>query len=844
MKKLRELKEELNIPMIGQTFSRDLMPQLNPAFLNYLKSQNIQYTSKTLNTNTLKSTQSEFDFHKVLNLMDKKDSDRIFVSNDDYVLDGHHRWLADHNTNEKTKAYVIDLPILELYRHAKQYESQLKEDVTHKDFGPMMDSFVSFASDKLGLLSIPKIQYKDNDDHDCQPSFGGYNPESHEIVISTKNRHPMDVFRTLAHELVHHKQNEDGRIKDVAKEGSTGSPIEDEANSMAGRLMRWFGKANPDKFALSHIVEEYTSTLSAYSPQSAGSKTIGREGGLNTSHPGPGQDRKNAKTWIAKTLDDYKPDDPSSYVTLAGNKSQFGKQVTIPNITHKTPEGKEVTYQNVRGYVHDTGRAFRKTGPERLDVAVGKNMTGELGDQPFSMKPHTLVRGWKTPNSDDTSKPTPKPQTPTTDDSIDTPGFAGGAAKSAGTTGGTTEPTPMKRSTSGAIARAARAASEMQEACWKGYYQPQKKKLKPKEGSPGQFVPNCVPKKQTNEELSHENDLGTPTLTQKYKEGTPGQTPGETFPKNPLFERIKKIIKKKLEEDGLLGSTLDMYNTPYTLPSSDTIGPEYGNRYSGITGFGAGIQSSLGTGYSYPFGTLAEGEVVPFKKKKQPAKKEELSNKPSSEPHPVNDKIFDEKNSVHQWVNARLTKPENETKKVTPQQAHENYKEFMERHGKDPDFGGEPVGIHEFMRHLKGYAGVNLQKDAKGGLFLNAGLHMPPKSIKQLKEAWEAIGKRDMGTVEKGTDEGRFDEDWQKINRQDKIDGLSQKAVNAYRRENPGSKLQTAVTEKNPKGKRAKRRLSFCRRMKGAKNKLTSAKTARDPDSRINKALRRWNCEE
>ena len=85
-------------------------------------------------------------------------------------------------------------------------------------------------------------------------------------------------------------------------------------------------------------------------------------------------------------------------------------------------------------------------------------------------------------------------------------------------------------------------------------------------------------------------------------------------------------------------------------------------------------------------------------------------------------------------------------------------------------------------------------------------------------------------------------EDWQSVNRKDKTDGLSQKAVNAYRRENPGSKLQTAVTEKNPKGKRAKRRSSFCSRMKGMKSKLTSAKTARDPDSRINKALRRWNC--
>ncbi len=85
-------------------------------------------------------------------------------------------------------------------------------------------------------------------------------------------------------------------------------------------------------------------------------------------------------------------------------------------------------------------------------------------------------------------------------------------------------------------------------------------------------------------------------------------------------------------------------------------------------------------------------------------------------------------------------------------------------------------------------------------------------------------------------------EDWQKVNRQDKTDGLSPAAVKVYRRENPGSKLQTAVTEKKPKGKRAKRRKNFCSRMKGMRSKLTSAKTARDPDSRINKALRRWNC--
>ena len=89
---------------------------------------------------------------------------------------------------------------------------------------------------------------------------------------------------------------------------------------------------------------------------------------------------------------------------------------------------------------------------------------------------------------------------------------------------------------------------------------------------------------------------------------------------------------------------------------------------------------------------------------------------------------------------------------------------------------------------------------------------------------------------------GTIGEDWQSANRKDKTDGMSRETVKKYRQENPDSKLQTAVTEKNPSGKRADRRKSFCSRMSGMKKRLTSAETARDPDSRINKALRRWNC--
>jgi len=89
-------------------------------------------------------------------------------------------------------------------------------------------------------------------------------------------------------------------------------------------------------------------------------------------------------------------------------------------------------------------------------------------------------------------------------------------------------------------------------------------------------------------------------------------------------------------------------------------------------------------------------------------------------------------------------------------------------------------------------------------------------------------------------------EDWSKVNKADKTDGLSQKAVDVYRRENPGSKLKTAVTKDPSKlkagSKDANRRKSFCSRMGGMKKRLTNPENARDPDSPINKALRRWNC--
>ena len=67
--------------------------------------------------------------------------------------------------------------------------------------------------------------------------------------------------------------------------------------------------------------------------------------------------------------------------------------------------------------------------------------------------------------------------------------------------------------------------------------------------------------------------------------------------------------------------------------------------------------------------------------------------------------------------------------------------------------------------------------------------------------------------------------------------GMTEAGVRAYRKANPGSKLQTAVTEKNPTGKRAARRKSFCARSAGQMKKFPKA--AKDPNSRLRQARRR-----
>ena len=112
---------------------------------------------------------------------------------------------------------------------------------------------------------------------------------------------------------------------------------------------------------------------------------------------------------------------------------------------------------------------------------------------------------------------------------------------------------------------------------------------------------------------------------------------------------------------------------------------------------------------------------------------------------------------------------------------------------------------------------------------------------KKIDTMKKSLRQKDLGK-EQGMTES---EAWQKANNRDKTDGMSRKAVKTYRREHPGSKLQTAVTTKPSKlkkgSKASKRRKSYCSRSRG-QMKMHNISCAKTPDKAICKARRRWNC--
>ena len=107
----------------------------------------------------------------------------------------------------------------------------------------IIDDFIQFVKNKLDINQLPTISFLNNREWATEKrSFGQYDPNKNHLDVYIGNRNLADILRTLGHELVHHRQNELGKLYTNA--GKTGSNIENQANALAGIMMRDYGKTN------------------------------------------------------------------------------------------------------------------------------------------------------------------------------------------------------------------------------------------------------------------------------------------------------------------------------------------------------------------------------------------------------------------------------------------------------------------------------------------------------------------------------------------------------------------------------------------------------------------------
>ena len=106
-----------------------------------------------------------------------------------------------------------------------------------------LHEFVKFVRKELGIKHMPTIAILEKRDGLKTTANYDYQKENKVIKIYGKNRLIVDVLRSLGHELTHHKQWEDGKLK--VRPPDIGGPIEDEANAKAGQFIKMFAKIDP-----------------------------------------------------------------------------------------------------------------------------------------------------------------------------------------------------------------------------------------------------------------------------------------------------------------------------------------------------------------------------------------------------------------------------------------------------------------------------------------------------------------------------------------------------------------------------------------------------------------------
>jgi hypothetical protein len=121
-----------------------------------------------------------------------------------------------------------------------------------QNFTEMFKKFLPVAMQYIELKSLPKMIFRSKITDDEQPTFGRYDSEDQVLSVALENRHPNDILRTIAHELVHYKQDTTHTLNPDS--GETGSSEENEAHAIAGVVMRHFNKQFPEYLSSKPVI--------------------------------------------------------------------------------------------------------------------------------------------------------------------------------------------------------------------------------------------------------------------------------------------------------------------------------------------------------------------------------------------------------------------------------------------------------------------------------------------------------------------------------------------------------------------------------------------------------------
>ena len=128
--------------------------------------------------------------------------------------------------------------------------SFVAEGISKENFEKVIHSFLPFVKKELGIKELPKIHFVDDPRFARRiAAFGQI--KDNRIVIDVQNRQVMDILRTVAHELTHYRQHKRG----ANGSGHAGAPTENEANKLAGTIVRKFGEKHSNLFVLPSVNE-------------------------------------------------------------------------------------------------------------------------------------------------------------------------------------------------------------------------------------------------------------------------------------------------------------------------------------------------------------------------------------------------------------------------------------------------------------------------------------------------------------------------------------------------------------------------------------------------------------